>query len=61
MKSNTNKISNQHDVGRALDHPLTDRHQIWNVEAFAGMYIRINKVEEGYLKKLSVREIDPLP
>jgi hypothetical protein len=47
--------------GGALDHPLTDRHQIWNVEAFAGMYIRINKVKEGFLKKLSVREIDSLP
>jgi hypothetical protein len=47
--------------GRALDHPLTERHQIWNVEAFAGMYVRINKVMEGYMKKLSVREIDPLP
>jgi hypothetical protein len=46
--------------GRALDHPLTDRHQVWNVNAFAGMYIRIDKVMEGYLKNLSVREIDPL-
>ena len=46
--------------GRALDHPLTDRHQIWNVEAFAGMYIRIDKVKEGFLKNLSVREINPL-
>jgi hypothetical protein len=45
----------------ALDHPLTDRHQIWNVDAFGGMYIRIDKVMEGYLKRLSVREIDQLP
>jgi hypothetical protein len=39
-----------------LCFPLESKTQVWSVGAYSGLYIRINRVKEGYIRNLTVTE-----
>ena len=39
-----------------LCFPMKAKTQVWAVGAYSGLYIRINRVQKGFIKNLSVKE-----